>query len=516
MKFKRSSGILLHPTSFPGPDGIGDLGPEAYRWINFLAETGCSLWQILPLGPTGYGDSPYQCFSAFAGNPYLINPVLLVEDGLLTPADFEDRPLFSNDCVDFGTVIPWKLKILDKAFQHFQTSELAEIKKEFKDFCKNEADWLEDFTLFMAIKDHAGGVSWKDWPEPLRQRDASAIAKFQKSNAEVIQRHAFRQYLFFKQWGNLRTYANSKGIKIIGDIPIFVAYDSADAWAHPELFYLDEKGLPTVVAGVPPDYFSPTGQLWGNPLYRWEVHQETGFQWWVKRIQATLKTVDIIRLDHFRGFAGYWEVPAEMPTAEIGRWVPGPGPGIFNAIKNALGELPIIAEDLGFITPDVVEIQKKFELPGMKVLQFAFSTGPNDPFLPHNYPENCVSYTGTHDNDTTLGWYRSAPETEKDFCRRYLARSGDDISWDMIRAVWSSVAVFSLAPMQDILALDSDARMNFPGRSSGNWNWRMRSNKYTSLITIRLKEINRLYSRFYPEKDKQPQERDPSEPRYFL
>ncbi len=516
MKFKRSSGILLHPTSFPGPDGIGDLGPEAYRWINFLAETGCSLWQILPLGPTGYGDSPYQCFSAFAGNPYLINPVLLVEDGLLTPADFEDRPLFSNDCVDFGTVIPWKLKILDKAFQHFQTSELAVIKKEFKDFCKNEADWLEDFTLFMAIKDHAGGVSWKDWPEPLRQRDASAIAKFQKSNAEVIQRHAFRQYLFFKQWGNLRTYANSKGIKIIGDIPIFVAYDSADAWAHPELFYLDEKGLPTVVAGVPPDYFSPTGQLWGNPLYRWEVHQETGFQWWVKRIQATLKTVDIIRLDHFRGFAGYWEVPAEMSTAEIGQWVPGPGPGIFDAIKNALGELPIIAEDLGFITPDVVEIQEKFELPGMKVLQFAFSTGPNDPFLPHNYPENCVSYTGTHDNDTTLGWYRSAPEVEKDFCRRYLARSGDDISWDMIRAVWSSVAVFALAPMQDILALDSDARMNFPGHSSGNWNWRMRSNKYTSLITIRLKEINRLYSRFYPEKDKQPQKRDPSEPRYFL
>ena len=516
MKFERSSGILLHPTSFPGPDGIGDLGPEAYRWINFLSETGCSLWQILPLGPTGYGDSPYQCFSAFAGNPFLISPVLLLENGFLDHSAFEDRPSFSNQRIDFGNVIPWKLSLLDNAFQNFQNSDTPEIRQEFNAFSQLEADWLDDFTLFMAIKDAYGGVSWKDWPAPLRQRDQAALNNFRKSNAINIQRHAFRQYLFFKQWGNLRTFANEKGIKIIGDIPIFVAYDSADAWSHPELFYLDEKGLPTVVAGVPPDYFSPTGQLWGNPLYRWDVHQKTGFQWWIKRIQSTLKTVDIIRLDHFRGFAGYWEVPAAMPTAEIGRWAPGPGAKVFDAIKAALGELPIIAEDLGLITPDVVEIQNKFDLPGMKVFQFGFSTDSDDPFLPHNYPENCVSYTGTHDNDTALGWYRSAPEWERDFCRRYLARSGDDIPWDMIRAVWSSIAVFALAPMQDILNLDTHARMNFPGRPSGNWCWRMRSDDYSSLISLRLKEMNRLYSRFYPKKPKSEVARDSNEPPYFL
>jgi len=516
MKFNRSSGILLHPSSFPGPDGIGDLGPEAFRWINFLSETGCSLWQILPLGPTGYGDSPYQCFSAFAGNPYLISPVLLFESGLLSRSDLEERPSFPSDQVDFGAVIPWKLKLLDKAFRNFKNSNLPEIKKEFEAFTECEVDWLDDFTLFMAIKEREGGVSWKDWAAPLRQRDPEALDKFRNSNEETIQRHAFRQYLFFKQWQNLRAYANEKGIRIIGDIPIFVAYDSADAWSHPELFYLNKKGLPTVVAGVPPDYFSPTGQLWGNPLYRWDAHRKTDYQWWIKRVQATLKTVDIIRMDHFRGFAGYWEVPAEMPTAEIGKWVPGPGADIFEAIKNTLGELPIIAEDLGFITPDVVEIQEKFELPGMRIFQFAFSTDSDDSFLPHNYPENCVSYTGTHDNDTALGWYRSAPEWERDFCRRYLARSGEDISWDMIRAVWSSVSVFALAPMQDVLSLDTHARMNFPGRPSGNWVWRMRPDVYSSVITIRLREMNRLYSRFIPKEEKKPAVRDPNEPQYFL
>lgn len=499
MKFNRSSGIILHPTSLPGPDGIGDLGPEAYRWINFLSESGCRLWQVLPLGPTGYGDSPYQCFSAFAGNPYLISPVMLLEDNLLTLADLSDRPDFPEGNIDFGAAIRWKLTLLDRAYAHFTASKHAALRKELAEFEAQNRFWLPDFALFMAIKESLGGIAWENWPAPLRTRDPNALQEFAAAHHADIERHTLRQFLFFRQWQALRNYAHDREIQIIGDIPIFVAADSSDAWSHPEMFFFDENGHPTVVAGVPPDYFSPTGQLWGNPLYNWDAHKASGYEWWLQRLTACLKLVDIIRLDHFRGFAGYWEIPAGMPTAEIGRWVPGPGKDFFRTIEEKLGGLPIIAEDLGEITPDVVELRDTFNLPGMKIMQFGFSSGPTDPFLPHNYPVNCVAYTGTHDNDTVLGWYNTAPNEETDFCRRYLARSGDDISWDMLRAVWSSVAVMALAPMQDLLSLGSEARMNFPGRPSGNWAWRMPANALSPELNARLYEINYLYSRLPEE-----------------
>ena len=353
----------------------------------------------------------------------------------------------------------------------------------------------------MAIKEQNGGVSWKDWPLPLRQREPQALEEFKTENTDLILRHQYRQFLFFRQWEKIHQHAKSKGITIIGDVPIFVAYDSADAWSHNELFFMNKKGQPTVVAGVPPDYFSPTGQLWGNPLYRWDTHKKTGYAWWIQRMQAALKIFDIIRLDHFRGFAGYWEIPFGNPTAEIGKWVKGPGASLFETLEKALGDLPIIAEDLGEITPDVFELRDKFGLPGMKILQFAFSSDADDPFLPHNYPMNCVAYSGTHDNDTSLGWYKNVPENERDFCRRYLARSGDDISWDLIRGVWSSVACMALAPMQDFLGLDSDARMNYPGRPSGNWFWRILPTALNSHLQKRILEFNLLYSRL-PESKK--------------
>jgi 4-alpha-glucanotransferase len=495
MKYKRASGIILHPTSLPGQDGIGDLGPEAYRWIDFLADTGSTIWQVLPLGPTGYGDSPYQSFSAFAGNPYLVSPAVLLDQGLLDLPDLADRPVFPTDHVDFGPVIIWKITLLDRAYDHFEKSGSKTLHKEFEDFKSQNAAWLDDYALFMAIKETQGGVSWNEWPAPLRKRSVPALAKFRQENADLISRHVFRQFLFFRQWAAVRGYAQSKGIRILGDAPIFVAYDSADVWSHPELFFLNTKGQPTVVAGVPPDYFSPTGQLWGNPLYRWDVHAETGYAWWIDRLSSTLKLVDMIRLDHFRGFAGYWEVPAGKPTAEIGRWVPGPAAHFFAAIGKALGDLPIIAEDLGEITADVVTLREQFELPGMKVLQFAFSTDATDPFLPHNFTSNYVVYTGTHDNDTSCGWYLAAPEEERDLCRRYLARSGDDLSWDFIRLAWSSVAVIAMAPLQDLLSLGTEARMNFPGRPSGNWTWRLPAGALTDGLCARLRETNVLYGR---------------------
>ena len=495
MKFTRSSGIILHPTSLPGPDGIGDLGPEAYRWVNFLKRCNFGLWQVLPLGPTGYGDSPYQSFSAFAGNPYLVSPTLLLEDDLLTGEDLADRPDFPSERVDYGEVIRWKLILLERAFGHFQKTASLEIKAEMAEFQAREAGWLEDYALFMAIKEAQGMVSWDNWPTPLRRREPQALEAFRLANPDAIQRHIFRQFLFFRQWEALHTYTQKQGIQIIGDIPIFVAYDSADVWAHPELFFMDEERRPTFVAGVPPDYFSPTGQLWGNPIYKWDVHRESGYAWWIERIRSTLKLVDFLRLDHFRGFAGYWEIPAGMPTAEVGKWAPGPGADLFEVIRSALGGLPIIAEDLGEITPDVIELRDTLGLPGMKVLQFAFQTDPNDPFLPHNYPVNCVAYTGTHDNNTSAAWYASAPIKEQDLRRRYLARSGEDIVWDMIRAIWSSVAAFTLAPMQDFLSLGSEGRMNTPGQPGGNWSWRLTPESLTEELAGRMQEINYLYSR---------------------
>ncbi|HEX9333469.1 MAG TPA: 4-alpha-glucanotransferase [Anaerolineales bacterium] len=498
MKFNRSGGILLHPTSLPGQYGIGDLGPQAYRFVDWLASTGCKLWQILPLGPTGYGDSPYQCFSAFAGSPYLISFDALIEDGLLTRDDFADMPSFNDSRVDFGLLIPWKLDLLKKAFSRLSSAS-KNFHEEFEQFCVENASWLDDYALFMSLKEANGGGAWSGWNKSLRNRESLAMEKARKDHVESILRYSFYQFLFFRQWNKLRAYANEQDIKIIGDIPIFIAYDSADAWAHPDLFFLDEDGLPTVVAGVPPDYFSATGQLWGNPLYKWDAHKKSRYAWWLERFHSVLKFVDVVRLDHFRGFAGYYEIPYGAPTAEKGQWVTGPGMEFFTTIAREFSEsengtLPIIAEDLGVITPDVVELRNGFNLPGMKILQFGF-TSPADPFLPHNYIRNCVAYTGTHDNDTALGWFESAPEKERKFALRYLHSDGNDFAWDLIRGVWASVAVYAITPMQDVLSLGTEARMNFPSRLGGNWDWRMEEEDISDELAKRLREFNELYLR---------------------
>jgi 4-alpha-glucanotransferase len=500
MRFKRSSGILLHPTSFQGPYGIGDIGSAALRWIDFLSNAGCGLWQVLPIGPTGYADSPYQCFSSFAGNPLLISPEALLKDDLLHPDDLYDHPVFPDDHVDFGALIPWKLSLLDRSFNRYQHNKSSKLNAELDEFRASQSSWLEDFALFMALKEAHQGAPWPSWEKPLRQRQPEALAEARHQYTSAIQRQIYRQFLFYRQWLKLRDYAHNKGILIIGDIPIFVAHDSADVWVNPHLFFMDNTGMPTVVAGVPPDYFSPTGQLWGNPLYRWEEHAKTGYSWWLKRIKATLALVDIIRIDHFRGFAGYWEVPGKAKTAEIGCWTPGPGKDFFHTIRQSLGDLPIIAEDLGVITPDVVDIRDTFGLPGMKIMQFAFDSTPEDPFLPHNYPVNCVVYTGTHDNDTAKGWYQRVSETEKATYRDYMNRDGSQVSWDLIRGIWSSVAVFCLAPMQDFLNLGNEARMNYPGNPSGNWMWRMADNSLTHELQDKIKQLNYLYSRMNSNK----------------
>ena len=488
MNLPRSSGILLHPTSLPNRYGIGDLGKSAYKFIDFLHNSGCKLWQTLPLGPTGYGDSPYQSFSTFAGNPYLISPDLLLEEDLLHPNDLKEELDFDNDLVDYGRVISWKLNLLERAFIRFERDPNLG-RRNLDIFREKNSDWLEDYALFMALKEANGGGSWIGWDESLRNREKAALAKAREELKPAIDRFTFYQFLFFRQWDALRMYAKEKNIQIIGDIPIFVSYDSSDVWANPELFFIDEKKLPTVVAGVPPDYFSETGQLWGNPLYKWKKHKAENYVWWVKRMSAVLNMVDVVRLDHFRGFAGYWEVPAKELTAVNGRWVPGPGADIFERLKDELGGLPIIAEDLGEITPDVFELRDQFNLPGMKIFQFAFSD-ENNPFLPHHYPENCVAYTGTHDNDTARGWYESASEYEKDFARRYLSVDGSDFAWDLIRSLWHSRANFVLAPMQDLLSLGTEARMNYPGRLGGNWGWRMKEDEMSDALLGKLKKIN--------------------------
>ena len=501
MKFERSAGVLLHPTSLPGWYGIGDFGPSAFWFIDWLADSGCKLWQILPLGPTGYGDSPYQCFSAFAGNPYLISPDFLLRDDLLHQDDLIGVPDFPVDKVDYGHIIPWKLNLLERAFIRFKSTPRS-VRQEYERFCAENVSWLPDYALFMALKEANGGGAWDGWPEPLRKRDSDSLAEAGKRHAEAVERFKFYQFVFFRQWGAVRDHAHERGLKIIGDIPIFVAFDSADVWANPELFYLDETGQPTVVAGVPPDYFSTTGQLWGNPLYRWDVLKDRDYDWWIARFRAVLRQVDIVRLDHFRGFAGYWEIPAGSKTAETGRWVPGPGDEFLSVVESALGEsstgpsagLPIIAEDLGEITPDVVELRDQFELPGMKILQFAFS-GPDNDFLPHNYPAHCVTYTGTHDNDTVRGWYESAPEDERDFARRYLNIDGSNFSWELTRAAWASVAVYAIAPLQDLLGLGKEARMNFPSTLGNNWSWRMSGDELNEELQRRLRELNFLYLR---------------------
>ncbi|NMC14907.1 MAG: 4-alpha-glucanotransferase [Chloroflexi bacterium] len=495
MNFKRFGGILLHPTSLPSPYGIGDLGSGAFTWIDFLAASGCRLWQVLPLGPTGYGDSPYQSFSTFAGNPYLISPQCLLDEGLLLQDDLQNIPTFPSNRVDFGNVIPWKLTVLEIAYSRFANSDKPSLHEAFEQFKKEHHEWLDDYTLFMALKEAHQGHPWTHWEKPLRDRLPQAINDARQKHAAAIERQAFSQFIFFRQWNNIRRYAKRNLINIIGDIPIFVAHDSSDVWAHRDLFFLDEKGNPKVVAGVPPDYFSKTGQLWGNPLYNWRNHTKDGYNWWLQRISAALNLVDFIRLDHFRGFAGYWEVPGDAITAEKGRWVKGPGKSFFDAVQRQLGDLPFIAEDLGVITPDVIALRDHFHLPGMRVLQFAFTGESENPFLPHHYINQCIAYTGTHDNDTARGWYERVDEKEKNHYRKYLDRDGSQVAWDLIRGVWSSVAVFALAPMQDFLNLGNEARMNYPGNPVGNWAWRLEEGMLSTKLAQRIKELNILYSR---------------------
>jgi 4-alpha-glucanotransferase len=497
----RASGILLHPTSLPGPYGVGDLGPSARQLIDFLAAADQTYWQILPLGPTGYGDSPYQTFSAFAGNPLLVSPRLLVDDGLLPDTALDDVPSFPNERVDFAAVIPYKRRLLERAFAHRRSRHAHTLERAVDDFAAAHSAWLEPFALFMALKDAHGGRPWTEWEPDIAARDPDALARWSKRLAEEMQGHVYNQYLFFSQWNRLKRYAGGRGIRVIGDAPIFVAHDSADCWANRDLFYLEPDGTPSLIAGVPPDYFSATGQRWGNPLYRWDVMATDRYQWWIDRLRQVLTTVDVLRLDHFRGFAGYWAIPGNAPTAEIGCWEPGPGIPFFAAVEQALGHLPIIAEDLGVITPDVEALRNRFGFPGMRVLQFAFDSfeeGPDNPHLPHNHVQNTIVYTGTHDNDTTAGWYGAASLANRTYVREYAhaARKGAAaVAWDMIRMAQASVAHTAVAPLQDVLGLGSAARMNVPGVPGGNWQWRFEAYVLTDDLATRLANITRLYGR---------------------
>ncbi len=506
MTFPRSSGILLHPTSLPGPFGIGDFGPEAYRFADFLAASSQSLWQVLPLGPTGYGDSPYACYSAFAGNTLLISPEQLVREGLLTESDLEHEFPLSAERVEFESVHRFKEELLRRAYECYRQTTDTRLRSAFETFVQVSATWLDDYAVFRALKDAHDGKAWNEWEPSLVRREAPALARAREHLVSEVEAQKFYQFLFFKQWSELKDYCGRHGIKIVGDIPIFVAQDSADVWTNPEQFKLDQDGKPIVVAGVPPDYFSKTGQLWGNPLYNWEGMRADGFKWWIKRVQATLQTVDIVRIDHFRGFAACWEIPRGDETAERGRWVEAPGRELFAAIREALGDLPIIAEDLGVITPDVEALRDDCGFPGMRILQFAFSSDAKNQDLPYNYHKNVVVYTGTHDNDTTVGWFRSVAgagstrnaeqiERERKFCLKYLHTDGAEINWDFIRTVLASVANAAVVPLQDLLGLGTEARMNLPNSTSGNWSWRYKAGSLTAELATRLKEMTALYGR---------------------
>jgi 4-alpha-glucanotransferase len=489
----RGSGILLHPTSLPGPYGIGDLGPAAHAWIDDLARCRQTWWQMLPVGPTGFGDSPYQSFSTFAGNLNLLSPELLLQDGLIGPNDLAGRS-FLADRVDYAAVEPFKLGLVRRAWDKFSNGRAPRLRDAFEVFRHNKKEWIDDYALFLAIKDARRGAPWYDWPAEFRRRENGRKLLVRGEMAAEVGVYQFGQFLFFRQWHDLRQHAREKGIRLIGDVPIFVALDSADVWANPRMYLLDGALRPRVVAGVPPDYFSKTGQLWGNPHYDWDAMRATGYAWWASRLRATLDLVDLVRLDHFRGFVAAWQVPAKEETAIKGEWVPGPGVDLFTRLKADLGELPLIAEDLGEITPDVYVLRDQLSLPGMKILQFAFDK-PTNPFLPHNYPANCVAYTGTHDNDTTRGWYATAPELERDYLRRYVGRDGADVSWDLIRLAWASVADLAIAPLQDILDLGTKARMNLPGTAQGNWKWRMPAGAMNEWVVSRLTAITEVYGR---------------------
>jgi 4-alpha-glucanotransferase len=507
MAFRRASGVLLHPTSLPGRFGIGDLGPSAFEFIDRLASAGQRLWQVLPLGPTGYGDSPYQSFSSFAGNPLLVSVDMLIEDGLLHESEAGDARVPASSSVDYPTVIAHRRALWPRVLKRIEAGE-PEIRDRFDRFCKAHAGWLDDFALFMALKDAHDQVAWTGWEPDIAARDPAAVATWSKRLALEIRLSKLTQFLFFEQWARVRAHCRARSVEILGDVPIFAAHDSADVWARRELFRLDAAGHPAVVAGVPPDYFSATGQLWGNPHYDWEIHAQTGYAWWIARIRTALLLVDRLRLDHFRGFAASWEVPRGATTAVTGQWKPGPGASIFDAMARSLGihPLPLVAENLGVITPEVESLRERFGFPGMAILQFAFGTDPQAPdFRPHNHVRNLVVYTGTHDNDTTVGWWSGSAghstrsnadvERERDYARRYLRIDDGAVHWDFIRAALASVADTAIVPVQDLLGLGSEARMNQPGVATGNWRWRMRPGQLTGDVARRLGELAETYER---------------------
>ena len=496
MKLERAAGILLHPTSLPSPYGIGDLGPSAHAWIEWLAAAGVRWWQVLPLNPPGPGFSPYSSTSTFAGNPLLISPELLVEDGLLSREDLEGYPGLPTEYVAWERLVPAKEALLRKAWDNLVEREPGALADELDAFTGEQRWWLEDFALFDALKRVHGGAPWYEWPEELRLHRPEALHAWADANCMETGFSRFCQFLFFRQWRSLKEHARRAGVRILGDVPIFVSLDSAEVWSRRELFRLDEQGRPTVVAGVPPDYFSETGQRWGNPLYDWERHAEDGYSWWIARFGTALELCDAVRLDHFRGFVAHWEIPAEEETAVNGRWVPGPGRALFDAVRAALGDLPFVAEDLGTITEDVHELRRGLGLAGMAILQFAFSPEPRSTYIPYSHTRDLVVYTGTHDNNTTVGWWQEeASEGEKDLLRRYLGSDAHEVHWDLIRLALSSVADLAVVPHQDLVGLGSDCRMNTPGRAEGNWSFRITPWMLDRRVQGRLADLTWVYGR---------------------
>jgi 4-alpha-glucanotransferase len=494
---QRAAGVLLHPTSLPGSYGVGELGDHLVAFLDWAQSAGMRVWQMLPLNPPGYGASPYGCLSSFAGNPLLISPQRLLQDGLLDVDDVADAPRFSDDQVEFDRVEAYKSALLRTSWKRFETTASDELRAAFNEFVEapEQQEWLDDYALFMALKTHAGGAPWWDWDELLRARESQALARARAEHADSVRYWQYVQFLFFRQWAQVREAAHARGIRIMGDVPIYVAGDSADVWGNQELFQLGDDGQPTVVAGVPPDYFSATGQRWGNPLYRWEAMREQQFRWWVARVRTSLRLADVVRLDHFRGFVHYWEIPASEGTAVHGRWMPGPGLALFDALREGLGELPLVAEDLGFITQDVHDLRHAVGLPGMKILQFGFGLG-SDAHLPHRLDPHTVVYTGTHDNDTARGWFEHAPEEEREAALAYIGCADEtDVAPGLIRIAYTSVAELAIVPMQDILSLGSEARMNTPGAEAGNWSWRLPAGALTREDAARLRKLAMLTGR---------------------
>ncbi len=489
----RNCGVLLPVSSLPTKYGIGGFSKEAFEFVDFLARAGQTYWQILPLGPTGYGDSPYQSFSTFAGNPYYISLEKLMEEGLLTAEECEAEDSYDNEnYVNYEKIYNTRFKLLKKAFDR------ADINGDnsYQSFVKENEAWLKDYASYMAIKDSLGGISWIEWEEDIRLRKPEAMAQYQKELAEEISFYCYQQYLFAKQWKELKTYANKKGVKIIGDIPIYVAFDSADTWANPELFQLDKKNIPIAVAGCPPDAFSATGQLWGNPLYRWDYHEKTGFAWWIRRMEYCFRLYDMVRIDHFRGFDEYWAIPYGDETAEFGEWKKGPGYALFAEMKKQLGNRPVIAEDLGFLTPSVLKLVKKTGYPGMKILQFAFDSREESDYLPHNYTNNSVVYTGTHDNDTVNGWIPAMNRRDLAFAKKYAGvKRTKDLCSALIKMALASVSDTAIIPMQDYLELGSEARINTPSTLGGNWEWRVTSEAMTDELAKKMLEWARIFGR---------------------